>query len=297
MKVWIKALRPRTLPLALSSIAMGSFLSVAYNAFNVLICILAVITTAFLQMLSNLANDYGDYQHGADSAVRKGPSRMVQSGKIKPSRMKKVIYIFIILSLASGITLLIISFEDNWDKFLPFLILGIACILAAIGYTMGGKPYGYAGLGDISVFIFFGFIGVAGSFYLFTHSWENTIILPAISCGLFSVAVLNVNNIRDIDSDREAGKFSIPVRIGRKNAIVYHWILILGGIAGAIAFTLLNLQSSWQWLFLVSVPFLLKNGIKVSKVASEELDPYLRQMALSTLLFVITFGLGLVIAI
>lgn len=296
MKAWIEALRPRTLPLALSSIAMGSFLSVAYNAFNALICILAILTTAFLQMLSNLANDYGDYQHGADSAIRKGPSRMVQSGKIKPSRMKKAIYIFIVLSLVSGISLLLISFENNWNSFLPFLFLGIGCIIAAIGYTMGVKPYGYAGFGDIAVFIFFGIIGVAGSFYLFTHTWENIIILPAISCGLFSVAVLNVNNIRDIESDREAGKYSIPVRIGRKNAIIYHWVLIIGGIVSAIAFTLLNLQSHWQWLFLVSVPFLLNNAIKVSKLPSESLDPYLRQMALSTLLFVFTFGIGLVLA-
>ena len=296
MKAWIEALRPRTLPLALSSIAMGSFLAAAYNAFNIVIFILAVVTTTFLQMLSNLANDYGDYQHGADSDSRKGPSRMVQSGEISPSKMKKAIYLFILLSLVSGIWLLFAAFQNSWDKILPFLFLGIAAIIAAIGYTMGFRPYGYAGFGDISVFIFFGLIGVAGSYYLFTHDWENAIILPAASCGLFSVAVLNVNNIRDIKSDREAGKFSIPVRIGRKNAIVYHWVLILGGVVCAIVFTATNYQSIWQWLFLISIPFLFYNAIKVSRLPSESLDPYLKQMALSTLLFVFTFGTGLLAA-
>lgn len=296
MKLWIEALRPRTLPLALSSIAMGSFLAVAYNAFNVLICLLAILTTASLQMLSNLANDYGDSQHGADSAERKGPSRMVQSGHITPSQMKKAIILFIILCLISGIALLIYAFNDNWAAFVPFLVLGIICIAAAVGYTMGLKPYGYAGLGDLSVFLFFGFVGVCGSFYLFTNTLHADIILPAISCGVFSVAVLNINNIRDIHSDRQAGKFSIPVRIGRNKAVIYHWMLIGIGLISAIIFTIINYSSIWQWLFLVSVPPLIRNARKIKTLPSESLDPYLKQMALSTLLFVITFGIGLAVA-
>lgn len=296
MKAWIEALRPRTLPLALSSIAMGSFLAAAYDSFSWMIFVLAILTTAFLQMLSNLANDYGDYKHGADSDSRKGPARMTFSGKISVEAMRRAINIFAGLCLVSGCLLLIVAFQDNWDAVLPFFVLGIFSILAALAYTMGVKPYGYRGLGDISVLIFFGLVGVGGSFYLYTHQWDSNILLPALSCGLFSVAVLNINNIRDIESDREAGKISIPVRIGRKNAIIYHWVLIAGGIVSAIIFTAINYENPWQWLFLLAVPALIFNGIKVSKLQPEELDPYLKQMALSTLFFVLTFGIGLILA-
>lgn len=296
MKAWIEALRPRTLPLALSSIAMGSFLAAAYNSFNLLIFILAIITTAFLQMLSNLANDYGDYKHGADSLNRQGPARMTFSGKISVEAMRMAINIFAALCLVSGGMLLIVAFQDNWDAIIPFFGLGIVCIAAALAYTMGGKPYGYMGLGDISVLIFFGLVGVGGSFYLYTHLWDKNILLPALSCGLFSVAVLNINNIRDIESDREAGKFSIPVRIGKKKAVIYHWILIISGILAAIIFTVINYNSFWQWLFLLAVPPLTYNGIKIGKLDPAELDPYLKQMALSTLFFVLTFGIGLLVS-
>ena len=296
MKVWIEALRPRTLPLALSSIAMGSFLAAAYDSFNWYIFVLAITTTAFLQMLSNLANDYGDFKHGADSATRKGPARMTFSGKISVEAMRKAINIFAGLCLVSGCLLLIIAFQDNWNAIYPFFVLGIICIIAALSYTMGIKPYGYRGLGDIAVLLFFGVVGVGGSFYLYTHQWDQQILLPALSCGLFSVAVLNINNIRDIESDREAGKISIPVRIGRKNAIIYHWVLIIGGIISAVIFTSINMESQWQWLFLLAIPPLIYNAIKISKLQPEKLDPYLRQMALSTLFFVLTFGFGLIIS-
>lgn len=296
MKAWIEALRPRTLPLALSSIAMGSFLAVAYNVFNTVICILALLTTALLQMLSNLANDYGDFQHGADSDEREGPSRMVQSGAISAEQMRNAIILFTLLCLITGILLLYLAFNNNWEKFIPFLVLGVISIVAAIAYTMGVRPYGYAGLGDISVFLFFGMVGVGGSFYLFSQNWSNDILLPAVSCGTFSVAVLNINNIRDIKSDEKAGKYSIPVRIGKKKAVAYHWILLMAGVISAVLFTILNYESVWQWLFLISIPALYYNGKKVSELPSEKLDPYLKQMALSTLLFVITFGTGLIIA-
>lgn len=296
MKAWIEALRPRTLPLAVSSIGMGSFLAEAYGRFDWLIFILAVITTTFLQMLSNLANDYGDFKHGADSLNRKGPARMTYSGKISVEAMRKAINIFAGLSLISGSLLLIVAFQGNWNAIFSFFALGVICIIAAMAYTMGVKPYGYKGLGDISVLLFFGIVGVGGSFYLYTHQWDTTILLPAISCGLFSVGVLNINNIRDIDSDLEAGKISIPVRIGKQNATFYHWLLLSGGIFCAVVFTILHYQSEWQWLFLAAIPLFIYNGIKVYKLPSERLDPYLRQMAISTLVFVITFGIGVILA-
>ncbi|HEY0772071.1 MAG TPA: 1,4-dihydroxy-2-naphthoate polyprenyltransferase [Sphingobacteriaceae bacterium] len=294
-KVWIKAFRLRTLPLALSSIAMGGFLASAANAFRWDIFLLAVLTTIFLQVLSNLANDYGDSIHGADSADRKGPSRAVQSGAISKAKMKTAIGILIILSLASGISLLLVSFGLDWKALLFFFGLGILSILAAIAYTVGRKPYGYAGLGDISVLVFFGLVGVMGSFYLFTKTVSAYEVLPALSCGLFSIAVLNINNIRDIESDRKAGKFSIPVRIGREKAVAYHWILLVLGLCSSIVYQWLTYSSPWQFLFMLTFPLFLYNGVCIARKPSESLDPFLKQMALSTLLFVILFGVGLIL--
>jgi 1,4-dihydroxy-2-naphthoate octaprenyltransferase len=294
-KAWLQAFRLRTLPLALSSIGMAAFLAASAGKFNGLIFSLCCITTIFLQVLSNLANDYGDTVNGADHAGRQGPQRAVQSGSISLRNMKTAVIVFVLLSLFSGISLLWISFGPNWSAIIFFLALGLLSIAAAIAYTVGKKPYGYIGLGDLSVLTFFGLVGVMGSYYLFVHeiSWKE--ILPALSCGLFSIAVLNVNNIRDIESDRAAGKFSIPVRIGRDKAVVYHWFLLATGITTAIIYTVLNYQSPLQFLFLLAVPLLIRNGLAVKTKPSKELDPFLKQMALSTLLFVILFGAGILL--
>jgi len=292
-KAWLHAFRLRTLPLSLSCIGMAGFLAAAIDKFDPLVFILCCVTTVFLQLLSNLANDYGDSIHGADHAERKGPSRAVQSGLISITQMRNAVIVFSILSLVSGIILLIISFGTDWRAILFFLSLGLLSIVAAIGYTVGKKPYGYIGLGDISVLIFFGLVGVMGSFYLFTHQISWQIVLPALSCGLFSIAVLNVNNIRDIDSDRTAGKYSIPVRIGKEKASIYHAILLTSGVASAVVYTLLNYQTPYQFLFLLTSPLLIRNALAIHQKISSELDPFLKQMALSTLLFVFLFGIGL----
>jgi len=291
-KSWISAFRLRTLPLALSCIAMGSFLAADSGFFDWNIFFLCISTTIFLQILSNLANDYGDFIHGADSMGRKGPLRAVQSGAISPARMKNAIIIFVALCLTSGVSLLLISFGWNWNAILFFFGLGILSILAAIAYTVGKKPYGYAGLGDFSVLIFFGFIGVMGSNYLFTKQLNWIQVLPALSCGFFSMGVLNINNIRDIEPDKKAGKYSIPVRIGRENAIVYHWFLIAAGLISATTFVALTYQSPLQLLFMLSFPLFIMNGLAIQRKPSDQLDPYLKQLALSTLLFVVLFGLG-----
>lgn len=295
MRAWIKALRLRTLPLALACISMSGFLAAAENKFDSFLFFLCCLTTIFLQILSNLANDYGDWQHGADHEGRKGPQRAVQSGVISSTDMRNAVILFAGLSLISGLLLLWISFGADWQALALFLGLGLLSMAAAVGYTIGRKPYGYIGLGDISVLIFFGLVGVMGSYYLFTHAISWVKVLPALSCGLFSIAVLNINNIRDIESDRHAGKFSIPVRIGKRLASQYHWFLLGGGTLAAIAYTALHFRSPLQFIFLLTVPLFIKNGVSVQQKPSEELDPYLKQMALSTLLFVLLFGLGLIL--
>lgn len=293
---WVSAARPRTLPLALASILMGSFLAAHNQSFKWPVFALASLTTILLQILSNLANDYGDSVHGADSSHRQGPSRAVQSGEISAQAMKKAMYWFTCLSFLSGVALLYVSLGASWPIFFTFLGLGILCIVAAIAYTNGSSPYGYAGLGDISVMLFFGFTGVLGTYYLHTKSVDWLILLPAASCGFFATAVLNINNIRDISSDMMAGKKSIPVRLGPSRARLYHWILLIGGLASAVVYTLQEIHSTYQWLFLIAVPLLFLNGLNVQrKSRPADLDPYLKQMALTTLLFVLTFGIGLLL--
>lgn len=292
-KAWISAARPRTLPLALSSIWLGSFMAAFYGAFSWGVVIWASITTIFLQILSNLANDYGDSIHGADSAHRQGPQRAVQAGLITARAMRTGMIVSGLLSLVSGIYLLYSSVGFVREVFFFFFGLGLLAIAAAVTYTSGSRPYGYAGLGDISVFIFFGLVGVLGTFYLHAEwlLWELT--LPAVAIGLFSTAVLNLNNIRDIESDKLAGKLSIPVRIGRQQAVLYHAFLLAGGILAAVAFVLFEYQSPWQFLFLLSIPLFMKNFKAVQQYKeAAALDPYLKQMALSTLLFVLLFGIG-----
>lgn len=296
LKPWIEASRPRTLPLSLACIGMGAFLAAYHGAFDSVVFLFCILTTVFLQILSNLSNDYGDSIHGADSANRQGPSRAVQSGTITLESMRSAIKLFVVLSLISGICLLWCALGENIRIFSIFLVLGVLAITAAITYTAGKRPYGYAGLGDFSVLIFFGLIGVMGTYFLFTQSFDWTVVLPSLSCGFFSVAVLNINNIRDIESDQQAGKMSIPVRIGRANAVIYHWVLLMCGLVAAVAFVIINFSGYTQLIFLLSSPLLLMNGIAVTnKSKPADLDPYLKQMALTTLLFVITFGIGLLL--
>lgn len=295
MLAWIKAFRLRSLPLALACIAMGSILAAAEDKMRWSIFFLSLLTTMFLQILSNLANDYGDAVSGVDGAHRKGPTRAVHTGAISKEAMFRAIICFAVLSFVSGLALIYLGL--GWgNSFLFFLALGILAIIAAIKYTMGKRPYGYVGLGDISVFLFFGIVGVFGPYYLHTHELNFSILLPALSCSFFSVAVLNVNNIRDIESDKIAGKISLPVRMGRDNAVIYHHTLLVLGLLSSIIYVLLYYRGPAQWLFLIVIPFLFKNARAVKTLKTEkELDPFLKQMALTTLLFVISFGIGLIV--
>lgn len=262
------------------------------DGFKPLIFSLTLATAFLLQILSNLANDYGDSMNGADSEERVGPSRAVQTGKISATAMRNAMILFAVFSLISGLGLLYLSIS-TMQEFWIFLGMGLVCIVAAITYTVGNNPYGYAGLGDISVLIFFGLISVAGTYYLQVHELNWSILFPAITCGAFAVGVLNVNNIRDIESDEKAGKYSIPVRLGRDKAVYYHWFLLAFGWTAAIAYVALNYSSPWQWLFLITLPLFLINAKAVlTKKDPKELDPYLKQMAISTLIFVIVFGIG-----
>ena len=287
--LWLSAARPRTLPLALASIFMGSFLAVFAGKFDWIIFALCCFTTIALQVLSNFANDYGDTQNGADAEDRVGPMRAVQSGEISPKQMFNAILFFALLCLVFGISLLYFAFKDaSTNVFWVFFGLGLLSMLAAYTYTAGKKPYGYAGLGDVSVLLFFGLVGVLGSNFLFTKTFDWLNLLPALSCGFFATGVLNINNIRDIVSDTRAGKKTIPARLGKPKAVVYHWILLLLGMLSILIFSVLEGKNNFQYV--LCFPLFFMNGFKVSRLPNP--DPMLKQMALSTLVFVILFGMG-----
>jgi len=297
IKSWLKAFRLRTLPLSFSCIAMGSFLAASENKFNGIIFSICLITTLFLQMLSNLANDYGDTVHGADSTARVGPLRTVQSGEISPAAMKNAMVIFGLLALASGISLLYVSFGNLLSaNFLLFLLLGLGAIAAAVKYTAGKNPYGYKGLGDFFVFLFFGLVGVCGTYYLYTHQFSPEILLPAGSIGLLCAGVLNVNNMRDRISDAATGKITIAVRLGTRNSKYYHLALVLLAWILILSYSLLHYQSSLQFIYLISAPLFI---VHLSKVFQNKepalLDGQLKTLVLSTLLYCITFGIGLLL--
>lgn len=292
---WIEAIRLRTLPLALASIGMGSVMAASQGLFQQNILILAAITTILLQILSNLANDLGDSDNGADHTGRIGPARAVQSGAISKRSMLMAVILFAVLSLISGIALLYVSVGFANINFIVFLLLGIACIVAAIKYTAGANPYGYAGLGDISVFLFFGLVGVLGSYYLYSLEIPIKLVLPAISCGMFATAVLNLNNMRDIDSDKIANKQTIPVRIGLVHAKVYHfWLVGIGAIA-AMGYAVLYFHFIANFLFVIALGLFAKINSDIQHKEGAALDPYLKKTAMTTLLFVLLWGVGIFI--
>ena len=297
LKMWWETARPKTLPLALASIFTGSALGYWANpqGFNGLVMALCLLTTILLQVLSNFANDYGDHQKGSDTEERIGPLRGIQKGAISAKELKCGLILMVVASFLSGSFLIGIAYENLSDLF-AFAGLGILAIVAAITYTVGVKPYGYMGLGDISVLVFFGLLGVGGTYYLQTHSIDSHIILPAIGSGLLASAVLNINNLRDIEQDAKAGKNTLAVRLGAYKGRVYHCILLSVAAICYLAFALATAISWTNYLFVLAMPLLAKHAIFVYRSQQpSELRPMLAQMSMISLLINILFSLGLLI--
>lgn len=291
VRAWVVSLRLRTLPLALACTGMGCFLAAGFRVFSLETCLLTCLTAILLQILSNLANDYGDYKTGADNEERIGPQRALQSGVITISAMRNAVVFASLLTLVCG-SFLLYEAVDGLPIFILFFVIGLFSIIAAIKYTMGKNPYGYSGFGDIAVFIFFGFVGAGGAFYLHAHYFHIDILLPAAALGFLSTGVLNVNNMRDINTDAATGKNTIVVRMGLVNAKRYHVLLIAGAFICMVWFSLLHYTSLWQWTFLITLPLFIMHVAKVIKSDSAGMDKYLKQLAISTLLLVLCFGIS-----
>ena len=297
MNPWVNAMRPHTLPLGLASVLLGILLAIANDVIDWPVALLCVVTATLLQILSNLANDYGDFLHGADKTGRQGPRRAVASGDITPGQMRLAIGVTVVLSLVSGVALLILSVRDNPAVLLLFVGLGALAVVAALTYTLGKRPYGYAGLGDLAVLIFFGWAGGIGTYYLQAGRLDWAVILPATSTGLLAVGVLNLNNLRDLDSDRAAGKRSIPVRLGAAGAIRYHAVLLAGALLLSVVYVLVDYQGIMQFAFVLMTPLLVQHWQTVRRARTPlELVPPLKRLSLLTLLYALLFGIGQMLA-
>lgn len=289
---WVAAMRPRTLFLAVGTAVCGSGLALSKGCFSIIVCILTLLTASLLQILSNMANDLGDYQKGTDiTGKRVGPQRAIQSGKITPQQMKKAIAVFVVLSVLVGAALVYIALQFMPIAYiLIFLLLGAAAILAAIKYTAGKNPYGYKGLGDLFSFIFFGPVPVVGTYFLHTHSFDFVPWLPALGLGFLSAAVLNLNNMRDIENDKESSKRTIPVLIGIKNAKFYHACLIIGAALCFLVYGIIYLHVWYQYLYMLVFLCFLKMLSDIYRIHDNRLlDPYLKYTSMFTFFLSVVF--------
>ncbi|WP_041603978.1 1,4-dihydroxy-2-naphthoate polyprenyltransferase [Histophilus somni] len=295
VKMWFETARPKTLPLAAASIMTGSALAYWSQQFSWTTTLLCLLTTLLLQILSNFANDYGDHQKGSDTQERIGPLRAIQQGAINAKQLKQGLILVVFLSLISGSLLIVNAYQTIVDL-VAFALLGLLAILAAITYTVGTKPYGYLGLGDVSVLIFFGLLGVGGTYYLQTHQLNWLIFLPATATGLLATAVLNINNLRDIEQDRKAGKNTLVVRLGAENARIYHCIILLLSALSYIIFALYTFTHWSNFIFILSFPLLIKHAHFVYRNKNPlHLRPMLAQMSLLALFTNLLFSLSLLV--
>jgi 1,4-dihydroxy-2-naphthoate octaprenyltransferase len=294
IKAWVNAARLRTLPLSVSGILVGVTLAHFYGFQNWIVFLLAILTTVGFQVTSNFANDYGDGVKGTDNDDRVGPKRALQSGILSKNELKKGIVISVIIDIILAIVLLYCAFGAEKIKLIiVFFVLALLSVWAAIKYTVGNSAYGYKGLGDIFVFLFFGLLAVLGSMFLFTNYLTLIAILPAITIGLLSTGVLNLNNLRDVYSDKKAGKNTIVVKMGYENGKIYHYILLSIAFFSMLFFTILTYSSWTNFLYLLLFIPISFHAIRVIKTKdSKLLDPELKKLALSTFFLALSFYLS-----
>lgn len=294
LRYWLVACRLHTLPLSLSSVGVGTVLAYKNGYFSWLILVWVGLVALGLQVLANLANDLGDSLHGVDHAGRQGPRRMVQAGHMSKSSLLRGIWFVGIGTFTCGMGLLGQAFGLFSGYFWGFLLLGLAAIWAALRYAYGKRPYGHAGWGDLAVWLFFGVLGVKGTYLLYAQTWDLTLLLPGAGLGAAAVAVLHLNNLRDIDSDVSAGKYSVAARLGKKGSLHYHRVLLFVAMLCWSLYAYFCLSGSWNGLFLLTYPgFLgLAYGLQAG-TSAEVLNRRLQQLVLLILGWAFTFALGI----
>lgn len=287
LKAWTSAARPRTLPLSISGILTGSAIALLESNFDWTIFSLAIATTLSFQILSNFANDYGDGIKGTDNDDRLGPQRAIQSGAITDKALKKGMIINAVISLLLAFILIGYAFHfEDLISISIYFVLAILSIIAAIKYTVGKNAYGYSGFGDLFVFLFFGLVSVIGVYYLYDGSFNIVHFLPASAIGMLSVAVLNLNNMRDRKSDLTSKKMTLAIQLGEKGSKIYHISLIILSFFLLLFFFMITSVDAFVYLSMITYVPLLLHIIKVIRNKDpKELDPELKKVALSCFAF------------
>lgn len=297
IKPYITAMRLRTLPQSLAGVALGLLLATADYVVNPWAAAFALLTAVFLQILSNTSNELGDFLSGTDRRDdRQGPAYTLTGGLISEKGYRVMVWTYAALSAASGLAMVWFSFGTFFSYgAIITLFLGVMAISAAMRYTLGKNPYGYRGFGDLNVFLYFGIVAVLGAYFVAAHEIPNWyLLLPAVSLGCLSTAVLNVNNIRDIETDTLTRR-TIPVRIGEKKAKIYHVVLIAAGWAAMTGYTFVRAFDWCHYLYVCTLPLFIVHLAGVWKHSGKALDKQLPLLVISTFLFSILSGLGFVL--
>ena len=285
-------MRLRTLPLSTAGIVLGIMLACAGHRVAWYVIVLTILTTISLQILSNMSNELGDWLSGVDGNGREGPKYGIEGGGLTEDEMRSCIRIMVLVCCILGLGMIRASFGTILCVESECLVaLGAAAIWAAMHYTLGKHPYGYIGLGDIFVFIFFGLVPVAGGYYVCSHQLDLSTLLPGTAIGLFSVGVLNVNNMRDMKSDAGT-RVTVPLKLGEKRAKIYHTVLICGGWCLMLLHTILFTKGWQPYLYILTIPLYIKHLNGVWKRSGRELDPMLPLLVISTFIFALLAGTG-----
>ena len=288
-------MRLRTLPLSTAGIVLGIMLACAEHRVPWYVILLTVLTTISLQILSNMSNELGDWLSGVDGTGREGPKYGIEGGGLTEDEIRSCIRITVLVCCILGLAMIRSSFGTILCMESEILVvLGAAAIWAAMHYTLGNKPYGYRGFGDIFVFIFFGLVPVAGGYFVCSHVIDFRTLIPGAAIGLFSVGVLNVNNIRDMKSDAGT-RITVPLRLGEHKAKIYHTVLITGGWTLMMLYTVIFTHGWLPFLYIITLPLYIKHLSGVWKLSGRGLDPMLPMLVISTFIFSLLAGAGYIL--
>ena len=287
---WMLATRPRTLPAAVSPVMVGTAMAVADGKFEFMPAFAALLGALLLQIGVNLANDYFDFKKGIDTSERLGPVRVTQSGLISPDRVRLAMIIIFSGALVVGLYLTAVA---GW----PVLAVGIACILASLAYSGGPFPLASHGLGDLFVFIFFGLVAVCGTYYVQALQITTQVLWLSVPVGFLITAIIVVNNLRDIPTDRKSGKNTLAVILGERGTKLEYLLLVTGAYIMPAAFFFSGGFSVWVLLPMISIPLSIPNIIAVHKDKGPSLNPVLAKTAALSLVFSLLLSAGLVISV
>ena len=289
VRIWVMAARIRTLPAAVAPVLVGTSLALGSGTFHPLAFVAALLGAIFIQVGTNLSNDYSDARRGADSEDRLGPVRVTAGGLVPPKQVLIATYATFGLAVLCGAYLVAVAGPE-------LIAVGAASILAGVFYTGGPRPYGYEGLGEVFVFLFFGIVAVAGSYFVQVQELPWQAFGCAVPVGLLASAILVVNNVRDIDTDRRAGKRTLAVRLGRRRTRLLYTAMLAGAFVSAPVLWALGM-SAWLLLSWLAIPLAAKLVQTVrTRIDGPSLNGALAKTGLLQMLFCLLFSAGILLS-